>query len=39
MALFLSACIGFTWWLEVPMVSACLFGEYPYPSKDDYEMK
>ncbi len=25
----------FSYWLELPVASACLFGEYPYPTEED----
>ena len=27
---------NYSWVLEAPLISMVLFGEYPYPSKEDY---
>lgn len=33
----LKACASFSWFLDTSMISILLFGEYEYPSKDQYE--
>lgn len=32
----LTACAGFSWWIETTIASVFLFGEYPYPSEEDF---
>lgn len=27
----------FSWYMETTLISLVLFGEYPYPKKEDYE--
>lgn len=31
----LSACVAWSWWYELTVTSTLLFGEIPYPTKDD----
>ena len=37
-AKFLFSCIAFSWWIETNIVSVLLFGEYPYPVKDEQDL-
>lgn len=33
----LTSIIDFTWWIETNIPSILLFGELPYPKKEDFE--
>ncbi len=31
----IAGCFKFSWWIDLPIISAALFGEYPYPEETD----
>lgn len=37
MSIILRTCATFSMWIDLVFSSFLLFGEYPYPSEEDYE--
>ena len=33
--IFLTTCMGLTWWFNCNLPSAVVLGEYPYPTEDE----